>query len=1337
MIQIYAKGTTDFTRNGIRIQPQESTVTFTDNGQFDFEMVVPADSEYTSFDYGQVIEASVPEQEIGDITLGSVSYYTVSNGEGTKLYAKIPNRQYFSYSEWNGGSQASGSMPPYSVGSYVTYLGQNYVCNTWDESSQQCFVPPNNNSWWTQTYNYYDDPGETVETLSYGDDVMKTSDFNSDYMEIATLSGKTGYVKKSDCTATGQSGNRVLSGRTITTQRFLVTEVKKEQQGRVIRVTAEHVSYQLGRTILGDCAVTNVSPATALLFIAGAMREEYGGGLYTNMTQPMITADWSWKNAQNAVMDPKAGLLAVSGARMIRDNLDIIILAESAETAKYSVRYGSNLKDVKWTGDVSSIVTRIYPTAQTEDGRTLLLPEEHIDSVRTVPFIQPEVLNTGLKVGQKIKNSDGTETELTQDEIYTRMRAAANNRFSIDKCDQAEISLEVDWQHMPDTVEYEEYAALKNAAPGDIVEVVSGPLGISEHIRMTGYTWDPINEIYKSAKFGDIKARPTVAGYNLKSGSVGSFALAYNAVSGANIQQGSITAREIEANSITAEKIASRQIITELLAANAVTANEINASAVTAEKIAAGSITTVKLAAEAVTAEKIDAGAVTADKIGAGAVTTAKLDSGAVTTVKLDAYAVTADKLAAEAVTAEKIDANSVSAINAKLGTAEIAIAAIQNADINYARVKDLQADEAIFGTTITEQGIADRLYINRLLITYGQMVEATIGDLIIGDSNGDYFHIDVEWDEDGVPTLVPTQVTTPSAAEIAAGHTSDGQTIIGNVGTFAELSSEDFYAINSIIDRITAKRIDVDQLWARQAFINKLMVTDISSNTYIQSTIGNWTSGSTITQSIASLDSRISSLGYGTVYMQPEEPSHAELVAGDIWIQTQPSGTWSEVYSDYATWQTIYNDVSTWQTLGGVSIMWVWDGRKWQQQLNNLDSDTFETEIEQNAQNIQLLANRTTTLEGNVTTLSASLQVANDAITAEVSRATNAENGKIAKTTSYQTADSIYTAAVSAAVSQAGTAAASAYIAKTTTYQDANSIVLTAEQYAANAADTAESNAKSYTSNNFYALKSGIDIKAAGIEISGGKYVKILAGSTVKMLLDQNGIDMQTAGKFYLHAQDSSNSAILFGTNKSSATFSVGESGDVVAHSLVVGDLTVNGNGFPRIVIAETQPSSGSNVLWIKPSSASEKTWNFRPSSLVLDNAGGTLGYFKDFTCPYAAADYLSGSLYYGIKARLQFYNMSGYENHTFKARLKNGNSWIDIGSVTQTVGQWGTLVLDVMMGSATTNVMNVSGGNFTIRLESTASSAKAMLLNEDIIFRAKNTSSGSFASCSVFYKQ
>ena len=369
--------------------------------------------------------------------------------------------------------------------------------------------------------------------------------------------------------------------------------------------------------------------------------------------------------------------------------------------------------------------------------------------------------------------------------------------------------------------------------------------------------------------------------------------------------------------------------------------------------------------------------------------------------------------------------------------------------------------------------------------------------------------------------------------------------------------------------------------------------------------------------------------------------------------------------------------------------------------------------------------------------------------MTAAVSQAgTAAGNTYLKKTTSYQTADSI----VSAAVSQAASAAAGSYIAKTQNYQDANSIVLTAENYAdgkastaennaktyaAGQASAAETNAKTYTQNNFYAIKSGISIVAAGIEISGGKYIKVIAGNTAKMTLNENGIEMLTAGKFYLHAKDSSGSAIIFGSNAASATFSVGQTGDVVCKTLTVDSLTVKGNGLPRFVISEQQPSSGTNVVWIKPSSSTEKTWSFRPSSLVLDNTGGTLGYYKDFTCAYAAADYLSGSLYYGIKARLQFYSAMGYENHTFKARLKNGNSWIDLGSVTQTVTQWATLQLDTMLTTATTNVMSTSGGSFTIRLETTAPSSKCMLLNEDIQVKAKNTSSGAFAACSVFYKQ
>ena len=1056
MIELYAKGTTDFSKNGIQLRPQESTVTFQDNGQFTFDMVVPAEGGFTSFDYGQIIRATVPRQDLAAITLGEVSYYTVSANAGTNLYSKLPATRKVSYANWE-------AYRSYSSGDKVTYDSKNWRCVT---SHGGLNTPPPNGGLWTQISGTTQTTGTIVAELEYGDTVMKTADFNSSYMEAASLNGKAGYIKISDCTATGETEERVVPARSITTQLFLITEIRKEQNGKTIRIAAEHISYQLGRTILGECSVTNVTPATALLFVGGAMKESYGGNLYTDMTEPAVTADWSWKNAQNAVMDPKSGLLALTAGRMIRDNLDVFILADTQQTPAYSVRYGANMKNVRWTGNVDGLITRIYPTAQTEDGSTLLLPEEYIDTVRTVPFIRPEVLNTGLKIGQTVKNSDGTETVLTESDVYDRMRTAASNRFNIDKVDQAEIKLELDWQHMPDTAEYAQYAGLKNAAPGEWVEVVNGPLGILELIRMTGYTWDPMLEIYKGATFGDQKTKPTVAGYSLKSGSVGASALAYGAVGSGAIQQGSITAREIETNSLTADLIASRSITTELIMANAITSNEITASSITTEKLAAGSVT--------------------ADKIGAGEVT--------------------AVKIAANAINAGKIDANDITAIVAKLGAAHITNGVIDNAQIGYAAIVD-----ANIQSLIARDAVTDRYYIDKLAVRNAQVVQATVGELVIKAANGNYYRLDVA--SDG--SVSPTQVTL-TAAEIAAGETSNGHgAIIETDLTVADLSASNMKGISALIDKITASRIDVDELWARQAFINKLMVQDISSNTYIQSTIGNWTSQSTITQSINSLDSRISSLGYGTVYLQPEEPSHSELVAGDIWIQSQPSGTWEEVYNDYASWQEIYETVSTWQTLGGDPIMWVWDGRKWQKQLDSLDSDTFETEIAQNAQNIQLLANRMTSAEGNITTLSASLVVANNAITAEVTRATNAEGGKLDKTSSYQTADSIVNAAKS--------------------YTDGELTNYSTTSQTASAISAAV--------GDCYGKVSGITITSSGIDISGSQYVKIASGGYLSLLSGDFGIDTSQSGVCLWAGASSS----------ASANFKVKKNGEVTLTKLLV----------------------------------------------------------------------------------------------------------------------------------------------------------------------------------------
>lgn len=1027
MIQLYAKGTTDFTKNGISLRPTESTVTFQDNGQYDLEIVIPAQSEFTDFDYGQILRATVPEQYVAAVNLGTVTNWTVSNASGAKLYAEIPTLRTISYNQWSGYS-SSGGQTQYSVGAKVTYSNHNYQCNTWDPSSPQCAVPPNNNSWWTEIARTTGTPGKVAATLDYGTTIMKIADFNSDYMEVATLSGKSGYILKTDCTSTGTSESRVVPARTISEQSFMITEIRKEQNGQLIRVSAEHVSYQLGRTILGDCDVVGVNPMTALMLIAGAMKESYSGNLYTNITDVTIEAKWSWKNAQAAILDPKNGLLGLTGGWMIRDDLDVFILPDDSGSTKYSVRYGANMKTVKWTGDVSDIVTRIYPTAQTEDGSTLLLPEEHIDTARTIPFVRPEVFSTGLKIGQKVKNTDGTEVELTENDVYTRMREQANNRFTIDKCDMAEVSLELDWVHMPDTVEYAQYTALKNAAPGDWVEVRNGPLGISELIRMTGYTWDPMTESYKSAKFGSNKEKATVAGYNLQNGSVTGKAIAAGSVSGASIMEGAITAREIQTNSLTADLIASRSIIAELIAADAITADAIMANAITAEKIAAGSITTVKLAAESVTAEKIaansimsehiqafaivagkiaasavtadkiDAGAVTAEKIAAGAVlaekiaalaiTAEKIAAGAVNADKIAAGAVTAVKIAANAINADKIDANAASAIHAKIGTADVVNAQIAVADINYAHVKDLDAQSAYFGQAVIQEGVANKLFIPRLAVDYAQIVSATISDLVIQATNDNYYKLDVDLDGN----VTATQIT-PTAEELEEGHTSDGRTIYTATDiTASELNTTDIYASHALMDMITANIINVDKLFANEATISKINAMDLSSNTYIQATIGTWQSGSTITQTIASISSRISELGYGTIYYSTTEPDHEHLVEGDIWIQPLDDNTW-EVYEE-DTWEDILNE-GTWGSVLGAYKVYTWTGQTFKTLFDSTVNTEMWTAIEQNTAAIALKASQTQVnlLSGEVSQFAATLEVQAQ----EISAAVSAVNAKTA----------------------------------------------------------------------------------------------------------------------------------------------------------------------------------------------------------------------------------------------------------------------------------------------------------------------------------------------------
>lgn len=254
-----------------------------------------------------------------------------------------------------------------------------------------------------------------------------------------------------------------------------------------------------------------------------------------------------------------------------------------------------------------------------------------------------------------------------------------------------------------------------------------------------------------------------------------------------------------------------------------------------------------------ITADEIKAGTITADEIAAGTITTNELDT---------------ENLAAGFA--------NISVLNNAIAT--IADAEIETANISYAQIKDASVDNLIARDATT-----DRYFIHKLQVENAQLVTATVGQLIVKAADDHYYRLDI--DQNG--QLTPTDVTsTLTSAEKTAGVTGDGKsTIIETDLVAADLSATNMKAINALIDKLTASRIDVSELFARTATINELNAVDIRGNTYLQLMVA----------------------GYGTTYNQWTDPATEQgntVKNGDVWYRTAPVHTYSEMES--LTWSQL-----------------------------------------------------------------------------------------------------------------------------------------------------------------------------------------------------------------------------------------------------------------------------------------------------------------------------------------------------------------------------------------------------------------------------------------------
>lgn len=627
-------------------------------------------------------------------------------------------------------------------------------------------------------------------------EVVLIAKTNAQWYEVTTPDGKHGYMYAANLTyvrteTTGAAAEEAIKEpTTLRDQPFRIYRIVPTLTN--ITVYARHIFYDLMDNMVSSYAPdANTTGAAALTGLMAAALSAQDFTFYSDLDTTAEGVEITDKNPAEAILGD-GGLIENYGGELARDWWDVYLAKRAGEETGIQIREGKNLTGITYSVDYTNVTTRIMPRGEDKDGKPLYLPEKYIDSenISAYPTIKWALMDV-KDAKEKTKGDD----RRTKEECYALMRQAAQDAYDAGD-DLPDVTLNVSFIDCAETEEYSQYRNLQGIHLGDTVKVIAKRIGVSVAMRMTQYTYNCLTRRYEAMTLGTID--DGIEGNMISPRSIGS-----GSISGRMIKLGSIGTGALQDGAVNSLKIALAAI--EYAHINEATINKLNADSLTAQIAHINALTAGTIDADKLTAAWAKLYTIIAGQIEAG-------------TVTADTLTAAMAKLTKASVEYADIDWANISKLTAAM--ANIATARIGDADIDFAQIKQMKVGTAVADQLITHDAVADRYFIDKLQVRALQVLEQTVGSLTVKASDGNYYRLDID-PEAG--TVVPTLVT-PSDDEKAEGVTGDqSRCIIETDLTVADLAATNVKAINALIDKLTASRIEVDTLFAREATVGAL----------------------------------------------------------------------------------------------------------------------------------------------------------------------------------------------------------------------------------------------------------------------------------------------------------------------------------------------------------------------------------------------------------------------------------------------------------------------------------------------------------------------------------
>ena len=777
MITIYAPDAADFSTLGLgALEPYEVTIEERAGGMYTLSMVHPMDDggKWMDIAAGCILKAPAPVRE---------TPLAVEDGEGT-----IPSE-------------------PETVTRHIYRVQTNTGANLHLRQG------PSTSTRILSKYR----PGTEVVVLSQSGgwgQVIICSSGAAGYMSMEYLV----WVRDEAETIAGDapSPQRVVYPAQSRMQLFRITSVERDAAAREVRVTAQHIFYDLLGNIVGsEYAPENVAASTVVEQLFARALNAHAFDVHCS-AQTNVSGDYTRRGLVECLLDPDDGVAPQAEARLIRDNFDIWLLPDLPRETGVTIRHAKDLLGAAMTTDAGSVVTRIIPVGEDADGKPLLLTGTvYVDSPRIsdYPIIYARAIDYDVKIGQDgVANAAQARAKLTE-------LAEADFANGIDL---PSVSLDVDFAVLGETEEYRRYADLQAVHLYDTVRVVAKEAGIDAAVRVTGYKWDALGRRYESITLGELtEVKTSVYGYQLADKSVGTVKLQNGAVGSAQLRDLAVqyahintaAVEQLSANSLTALKAYIHE-----LAAESVTTDQLYADLAS---IALAQITTANIASA-----NIDWASIGALSANIAAIAKAHLEDADIEWANIASLTAAVADIAEAKIAGASITAAQIDDLNAVV--AEILHAQIAAGEFDFAEVENFLGNVFVLG-----QGVAGSVSIKNLTVTQANMLGAVIGSLVLPGEDGKYYEVTV-----GTDGTLSTAEVAVSAGEIAAGVTEGGKPIAATSINAGSIHGSTVTAQQGILNTILTQALTAGQITAGQALIASATVPTLYA-TSIQA-IGN-----------------------------------------------------------------------------------------------------------------------------------------------------------------------------------------------------------------------------------------------------------------------------------------------------------------------------------------------------------------------------------------------------------------------------------------------------------------------------------------------------------------